>query len=45
MAVSLSQHFDRATLERAEGYFRAGHVVTVAADQRGGVESEVRNAR
>ncbi|OIQ77112.1 hypothetical protein GALL_411990 [mine drainage metagenome] len=45
MAVSLSQHFDRATLERAEGYFRAGHVVSVAADQRGGVESEVRNAR
>lgn len=45
MAVPLTAHFDRATLERARGYVQAGLVLAVGPDGSGGVASQVSNGR
>lgn len=43
MTISISTHFDRATLERAEAYVRAGYVLALESDGAGGLRSRVRN--
>jgi superfamily II DNA or RNA helicase len=43
MMISISTHFDRTTLERAEAYVRAGYVLALEPNGRGGLEARVRN--
>ena len=43
--ISFEPHFDRATLDRGKTYQRAGHVVSVVADNDGGLEARVHNGK
>ena len=43
--ISFETHFDRATLDRGKTYQRVGHVVSVVADNDGGLEARVHNGK
>jgi len=43
MMISISTHFDPTTLERAKAYVRAGYVLALELNGRGGLEARVRN--